>query len=180
MIATKNSFETTRAAQATPLSGDAIGSAESSVHSSDQLPKSARIYVSGTLHEDIRVPMREITLSPTWSFNDRIEVNESVRVYDTSGPWGDPEFKGSVENGLPALRAKWIRDRGDVEEYDGRLPKPIDDGYLTERQRGIHSGGRGVELQYSGLSFRQKLLLKNSRVADQCRRQSVLTAEVRR
>ena len=61
-----------------------------------------------------------------------IEVNEPVRVYDTSGPWGDPDFHGDVTQGLPPLRAKWIRDRGDVEEYEGRNVQPIDDGYLSE------------------------------------------------
>ena len=60
-----------------------------------------------------------------------IEVNEPVRVYDTSGPWGDPEFHGDVEQGLPPFRAKWIRERGDVEEIEGRKVQPIDDGYLS-------------------------------------------------
>jgi len=60
-----------------------------------------------------------------------IEVNEPVRVYDTSGPWGDPEFHGDVEQGLPPLRANWIRERGDVEEIEGRKVQPIDDGYLS-------------------------------------------------
>ncbi|HYT61815.1 MAG TPA: hypothetical protein VEL06_16675, partial [Haliangiales bacterium] len=106
--------------------------AESSPHSSDQLPKSRRVYVSGALHKDIRVPMREITLLHTRTFNGQIEVNEPVRIYDCSGPWGDPDFKGGVEEGLPALRAKWIRSRGDVLEYDGREVKPRDDGYLSE------------------------------------------------
>src|SRR5436190_1227364 len=116
MIATKESFESSRAAQANRLSGDATRVAESSPQSSGAMPKSARVYVPGALHKDIRVPMREIALSPTRSFNSRIEVNEPVRVYDTSGPWGDPEFKSGVEEGLPPLRAEWIRARGDVEE----------------------------------------------------------------
>jgi len=60
-----------------------------------------------------------------------IEVNEPVRVYDTSGPWGDPEFHGDVEQGLPPLRAKWVRERGNVEEIEGRKVQPIDDGYLS-------------------------------------------------
>jgi len=96
-----------------------------------QLPNSKKIYVSGTLHKDIRVPFREIRLAPTKSINGQIEVNEPVRVYDTSGPWGDPDFRGDVEQGLPPLRAKWIRGRGDVEEYAGREVRPIDDGYLS-------------------------------------------------
>ena len=62
-----------------------------------------------------------------------IEVNEPVRVYDTSGPWGDADQQVDVTEGLPALRAKWIRDRGDVEEIDGRDVTPIDNGYLSEK-----------------------------------------------
>jgi phosphomethylpyrimidine synthase len=96
------------------------------------LPNSRRIYVGGNLHPDIRVPFREITLAPTKSMNGEIEINEPVCVYDTSGPWGDVDFHGDVKQGLPPLRSKWIRERGDVEEYDGRKVQPIDDGYLSE------------------------------------------------
>ncbi len=63
--------------------------------------------------------------------NGEIEINEPVRVYDTSGPWGDPSVDLDVTRGLPPLRAKWIRDRGDVEEIEGRNVQPIDDGYLS-------------------------------------------------
>src|SRR5205085_10969894 len=64
--------------------------------------------------------------------------NEPVRVYDTSGPWSDPDFHGDVEQGLPPLRSDWIRARGDVEEIEGRRVTPIDDGYLSAR----HAEGR--------------------------------------
>jgi phosphomethylpyrimidine synthase len=70
-------------------------------------------------------------LAPTKSMNGEIELNEPVRVYDTSGPWGDPDFRGDVTQGLPPLRARWIAARGDVEEIDGRKVQPIDDGYLS-------------------------------------------------
>ena len=99
--------------------------------SSDRLPNSKKVYVSGTIHPDVQVPFREISLTPTKSFDGRMEVNEPVRVYDCSGPWGDPAFHGNSDEGLPALRAKWIRARGDVEEYDGRQVKPQDNGYLS-------------------------------------------------
>ena len=65
--------------------------------------------------------MREIALSPTVSHTGRIEVNEPVRVYDTSGPRDDPEFKGSETTGLPKLRRLWILSCGDVEEYTSSL-----------------------------------------------------------
>jgi phosphomethylpyrimidine synthase len=77
------------------------------------------------------VPFREISLAPTKSMNGEMEVNEPVRVYDTSGPWGDPDFQGNVTRGLPPLRAKWIYDRGDAEQYEGRVVRPQDDGYLS-------------------------------------------------
>jgi phosphomethylpyrimidine synthase len=96
-----------------------------------QLPNSKKVYVSGTLHKDIRIPFREISLAATKTMSGEIEVNEPVRVYDTSGPWGDPEFRGDVTRGLPPVRAEWIRDCGDVEEIEGRMVMPIDDGYLS-------------------------------------------------
>src|SRR5436309_11673908 len=97
------------------------------------LPNSRKIYVGGELHPDLRVPFREISLAPTKSMNGEIEINEPVRVYDTGGPWSDPDFHGDVQQGLPALREKWIRARGDVEEIEGRKIQPLDDGYLSEK-----------------------------------------------
>jgi phosphomethylpyrimidine synthase len=101
-------------------------------HSSEQLPNSKRVYVQGREHAEVQVPMREIELSPTKTVSGRIEVNEPVRVYDTSGPWGDPAFAGDVEKGLPTLRRNWILKRGDVEEYEGRQVTARDNGYLSE------------------------------------------------
>ena len=100
-------------------------------HSSEQLPASSRVYVQGQTHPEVQVPMREITLSPTKAFNGRIEENAPVRVYDTSGPWGDPSYTGTVEEGLPGLRKAWILARNDVEAYEGREIEPRDNGYLT-------------------------------------------------
>jgi phosphomethylpyrimidine synthase len=65
--------------------------------------------------------MREITLSPTKAFNGRIEQNEPVRVYDCSGPWGDPTFQRQLsETGLPALREALDRSPQRRQAYDGR------------------------------------------------------------
>ena len=94
-----------------------------SADESSALPNSRKVYVNGKLHADLRVPFREISLAPTKSLSGDLEPNEPVRVYDTSGPWGDADFHGDVEQGLPSLRAKWIRDRGDVERCrSGRYP----------------------------------------------------------
>jgi phosphomethylpyrimidine synthase len=115
-------------------SADSVNSVEK------PLPNSRKVYVAGKLHVDLRVPFREIELAPTKSMDGRIEVNEPVRVYDTSGPWGDVDQHVDVTQGLPALRAKWIRERGDVEEIEGRKVKPIDDGYLSEKHAASRNG----------------------------------------
>src|SRR6266404_8139244 len=95
------------------------------------LPNSRKVFVTGKLHPDIRVPFREISLAPTKTMNGEIEVNEPVRVYDTSGPWGDPSVTLDPVKGLPPLRRDWILARDDVEEIEGRAVTPIDDGYLS-------------------------------------------------
>jgi phosphomethylpyrimidine synthase len=124
MIESKDSSESTAARQAEAHS-------EGRVSSSDQLPNSRKVYVPGEVHPDIRIPFREISLASTKTMNGEIEVNEPVRVYDTSGPWGDADQQLDVTQGLPSLRAKWIRDRGDVEETNGRPVTPQDNGFLS-------------------------------------------------
>jgi phosphomethylpyrimidine synthase len=97
-------------------------------------PSSARerkVYVAGEIHPDVRVPFREISLAPTKSLSGEIEVNEPVRVYDTSGPWGDPGQSPDSAEGLRPLRAEWIARRKDTAPYEGRDVKPEDNGYLT-------------------------------------------------
>src|SRR6266508_2958539 len=100
------------------------------VNNDKLLPNSRRIYIDGN-QTGVRVPFREISQKKTRSVNYGIEENRSVRVYDTSGPWGDPSVRYDVREGLPTLRRHWILARGDVEEYQGRDLQPIDDGYLT-------------------------------------------------
>ena len=94
------------------------------------LPNSRRVYVDGTL-PGVRVPFREITQSPSRELDGSLVANPPVRVYDTSGPWGDPDVRCESAKGLPELRRDWILARGDVEGYEGREVQPIDDGYLT-------------------------------------------------
>jgi phosphomethylpyrimidine synthase len=110
---------------------------------SGQLPNARKVYVSGVIHKDIRVPFREIMLTPTKSLNGDVEINEPVRVYDTSGPWGDPDFHGDATQGLLHLRTGWIRERGDVEQYDGRVVQSMDDGFLSEEHRTQFTRGGG-------------------------------------
>src|SRR5437773_10552557 len=132
-----NRHETVAEDGSAPRSADP-GSANASTEtaadgSGDKFPNSKKIYVGGKLHRDVRVPFREISLAPTKSMNGEIELNEPVRVYDTSGPWGDTDADVDVTTGLPQLRAKWIRARTDVEEIEGRVVRPIDDGYLSDK-----------------------------------------------
>ncbi|EBD9558661.1 phosphomethylpyrimidine synthase ThiC [Salmonella enterica] len=86
-------------------------------------PNSKRIYVTGSQH-DIRVPMREIQLSPTLisgtKDHPQYEENEAIPVYDTSGPYGDPDVAINVQQGLAKLRQPWIEARADVETLSDR------------------------------------------------------------
>src|SRR5213595_3544303 len=111
-----------------------------------QLPNSKKVYVDGKQHRDVRVPFREISLAPTKSMNGEIEVNEPVRVYDTSGPWGDPSVTLDPVQGLPPLRRDWILKRGDVDEIEGRVVRPIDDGYLSDK----HAATAAKRLRFNG------------------------------
>ncbi|ALS58802.1 MULTISPECIES: phosphomethylpyrimidine synthase ThiC [Pandoraea] len=81
------------------------------------LPNSRKIYVNGS-RPDLRVPMREISQSDTpTSFGG--EKNPPIFVYDTSGPYTDPDAKIDIRSGLPAVRAAWIEERGDTEALPG-------------------------------------------------------------
>jgi len=80
-------------------------------------PGSRKIYVEGS-RPDIRVPMREISLDDT-HVGDGVEKNPPVTVYDTSGPYTDPDIEIDIRKGLPALRDSWIEERNDTEALDG-------------------------------------------------------------
>lgn len=86
-------------------------------------PNSQRIYIQGS-QDDIRVPMREIQLSPTLigggKENPHYEDNEAIPVYDTSGPYGDPNIPIDVHQGLAKLRQPWIDARNDSEPLSHR------------------------------------------------------------
>ena len=84
---------------------------------------SRKVYSSPEAAPDLRVPLREIALSDP--------AEEPVRVYDPSGPYTDPEAAIDVEAGLPRLRTAWVRERGGVEDYEGRTIKPVDNGNVS-------------------------------------------------
>ncbi len=79
-------------------------------------PNSRKIYVGGP--DGLRVPMREISLTPTRTA-EGTEANAPVTVYDTSGPYSDPAIRIDLRQGLPALRAPWVDARGDTEALKG-------------------------------------------------------------
>lgn len=114
-------------------------------------PNSRKVYVQGS-RPDIRVPMREITLSDTPVMFGS-EKNPPIYVYDTSGPYTDPEAKIDIRSGLEPIRSKWIEERNDTEELDGptsaygreRLADPSLDELrfnLTRKPRGAKKGSQ--------------------------------------
>ena len=85
-------------------------------------PASRKVYVPGQLHADLRVPVRDIALTN----------GEQVSVYDTSGPYTDPDAVIDVRRGLASVRGNWIEARGDTESYSGRNRVALDDGQKSD------------------------------------------------
>lgn len=94
------------------------------------VPAARKTYLQGS-RPDIRVPMREVPLTN----------GDAVVLYDTSGPYTDPEQDTDVRRGLPALREAWIAERGDTAPYDGRAVRPEDDGRRPSPARAAPAGG---------------------------------------
>ncbi|EFC7081541.1 TPA: phosphomethylpyrimidine synthase ThiC [Escherichia coli] len=126
-------------------------------------PNSKRIYITGT-QPGVRVPMREIQLSPTLIGGSKeqpqYEENEAIPVYDTSGPYGDPQIAINVQQGLAKLRQPWIDARGDTEELtvrssDYTKARLADDGLDELRFSGVltpkraKAGRRVTQLHYA-------------------------------
>ena len=85
---------------------------------------SRKIYVRPDAAPDLKVPLREIAL-------DASSGEPPVLVYDPSGPYTDPDATIDVERGLPRPRLAWVKERGGVEEYDGRPVQPVDNGNVS-------------------------------------------------
>jgi phosphomethylpyrimidine synthase len=89
------------------------------------IPGSRKVYESGKLHPDLRVPFREVCVHPS--------ANEDpLTIYDSSGPYTDASFTPDIAKGLPRLREQWVVDRGDVEYIEAREVKPEDNGNVSE------------------------------------------------
>ncbi|WP_435263726.1 phosphomethylpyrimidine synthase ThiC [Tenacibaculum sp. nBUS_03] len=92
-------------------------------------PNSKKIYIKGEMYPDLKVAMREIELSDTVdSMTKKRKPNEPVTVYDTSGPYTDPNKEINIHNGIERIREPWILNRGDVDELDSFSSK-----YCNER-----------------------------------------------
>ncbi len=88
------------------------------------LPASRKVFATPEAAPDLRVPLREIVLSEA-------SGEPPLPIYDTSGPYTDESVTIDVEKGLPRTRAQWVRERGGVEEYEGRPIKPVDNGNVS-------------------------------------------------
>lgn len=121
-------------------------------------PKSRKVYVTGS-RRDIRVPMRQITLSDTGTFNG-VEKNPPLNVYDTSGVYTDPDVAIDLRAGLPGLREQWIEERGDTEvlpgttsEYGQRRQSDISTAHLRfehrRQPRRAKAGANVSQLHYA-------------------------------
>ncbi|MGA9321269.1 MAG: phosphomethylpyrimidine synthase ThiC, partial [Xanthobacteraceae bacterium] len=85
---------------------------------------SRKIFSQPDAAPDLKVPLREVAL-------DASSGEPPVPIYDPSGPYTDPETVIDVERGLPRGRTAWVRERGGVEEYQGRAIKPVDNGNVS-------------------------------------------------
>ncbi len=88
------------------------------------LPSSRKVYARPEAAPDLRVPVREIMLTEAAG-------EPPVPVYDTTGPYTDPDVTIDVEQGLARTRIEWVRERGGVEDYEGRAVQPVDNGNVT-------------------------------------------------
>src|SRR5690349_9663315 len=88
------------------------------------LPASRKVYAAPEAAPDLRVPLREIVL-------DASSGEPALPVYDTTGVYSDPAVAIDVEKGLARTRIEWVKERGGVEQYDGRPIKPVDNGNVS-------------------------------------------------
>src|SRR5690349_8831855 len=88
------------------------------------LPASRKVYSTPEAAPDLRVPLREIVLSEA-------SGEPPLPVYDTTGPYTDDNIAIDVEKGLKRTRIEWVKERGGVEEYEGRPIKPVDNGNVS-------------------------------------------------
>lgn len=122
------------------------------------IPGSKKVYVEGS-SPDIRVPMREVEQSQT-PLHFGAEINPALTMYDTSGPYSDPQAKIDLEAGLPPLREQWLNKRNDTEQLGGlssdfgrqRAADPLTESLRFERlrlPRRAIAGGNVTQMHYA-------------------------------
>ncbi|BFM16863.1 phosphomethylpyrimidine synthase ThiC [Maricurvus nonylphenolicus] len=147
---------------------------------------SKKIYVEGS-RPDVRVAMREVHLSPTQLQDESTEINQPVRIYDTSGVYTDPDVEIDVRKGLAPLRESWITERGDtvqLEEFSSeytnlrnqnigldnlrfehlRKPRQAEEGKNVTQ---LHYARQGIvtpEMEY--IAIRENLALEEKQMED--------------
>jgi phosphomethylpyrimidine synthase len=134
----------------------------STIRTPSSYPASQKRYLSAA-RADVRVPYREIALSTTRR-GERVEENPPLPVYDTSGPYTDPEVRINLDRGLPNLRTNWIKERGDTEilsgpsseyarmsdnnllNYNMRFPSPFISrrAYMSKNVSQMHYARKGI------------------------------------
>src|SRR3954471_10066602 len=113
------------------------------------LPASRKLYARPEMAPDLRVPVREIALTEG-------SGEPPLPVYDTTGPYTDPDVAIDVEKGLARGRTAWVKERGGVEQYDGRQVKPEDNGNVGEKHAArvfpiVHRPLRGIDINSTPL-----------------------------
>ncbi|HMA17194.1 MAG TPA: phosphomethylpyrimidine synthase ThiC [Thermoanaerobaculia bacterium] len=112
----------------------------------EALPGSRKIYVAGP--SGSQVPFREIALRPTRGLKGEVEINPPLRVYDTSGPYTDPEAEIDVRAGLPELRRPWILARGPYDESEPRRPNAAGLA-MTRPRRVLRSRSNATQMHWA-------------------------------
>ena len=97
----------------------------------EPFPQSKKVYVAGSIHPEVQVPMREVSLSPTHHADGRNTENPSLMVYDTSGPFTDPGVKVNLKEGLRPIREAWLA-RSEALEQLPRLSSDYAQTRLTD------------------------------------------------
>jgi phosphomethylpyrimidine synthase len=130
----------------------------------EPLPASRKSWITGS-RPDLRVPVREV----------RLTSGETVSLYDTSGPYSDPDVPIDVRRGLPGVRGSWIEDRGDTESYEGRARLAQDDGARDDSAERVAS----LRAEAAGLQRRPRRALAGRAVTQMhYARRGIVTPEM--
>ena len=137
------------------------------INTPSEYPASTKQYLQGS-RRDLRVPYREIELSPT-AHRDRMEKNPPVPLYDTSGPYTDASVEIDLIRGLNPLRTAWIQDRGDSEQLKG-----LSSAYGRQRQNDLLT----ADLRFPAIPRPRRALFGKNVSQMHYARQGIITPEM--